>query len=322
MADDKLILTTSPHVQSDESVRRIMFAVIYSLLPAALAAVYFFGLQAIILLLVCVGASLATEYVFQRVRRKPITIWDGSTIITGLLLGLTLPPSLPVFMAAIGAIAAVALGKQIFGGIGQNIFNPALVGRAFLQASFPVAMATWTVPLVWSGKAVDATAAATPLGLFKFERLTTPSIDLFFGNISGSLGETSALALLLGAGYLYYKGYIEWRIPVSIIGTVAIMSGLLWAIDPARYPDPLFMVLSGGLIIGAFYMATDYVTSPITPNGKLVFGIGIGVTIVIIRVAGGLPEGVMYAILLFNGLTPLINRYTKTKIYGGHPAAG
>ena len=322
MADDKLIITTPPHVQSDESVRRIMFAVIYSLVPASLAAIYFFGLQAIILLLVCVGVSLATEYVFQRVRRKPITIWDGSTIITGLLLGLTLPPALPVAMAAIGSVVAVALGKQIFGGIGQNIFNPALVGRAFLQASFPVAMATWTAPMVWPGKTVDALAAATPLALFKFEGQATVFSNLFFGNISGSLGETSALALLLGAGYLYYKGYIEWRISTSIIGSVVAMSGALWLLDPARYPDPLFMVLSGGLILGAFFMATDYVTSPITPSGKLVFGIGIGVTIVIIRVAGGIPEGVMYAILLFNGLTPLINRYTKTKIYGGHTAAG
>ncbi len=322
MADDKLIVTTSPHVQSDESVRRIMFAVIYSLLPAALAAVYFFGLQAIILLLVCVGASLATEYIFQRVRKKPITIWDGSTIITALLLALTLPPSLPIYMAAIGSVAAVALGKQIFGGIGQNIFNPALVGRAFLQASFPVAMATWTTPITWGEKAVDATAAATPLGLFKFEQQTTALAKLFFGNVSGSLGETSALALLIGAGYLYYRGYIEWRIPVSIIATVAVMSGAFWLIDPSRYPDPLFMVLSGGLIIGAFYMATDYVTSPITPNGKLVFGIGIGIMIVIIRTGGGLPEGVMYAILLFNGLTPLINRYTKAKIFGGHATAG
>ncbi len=321
MPENKLTVTTSPHVQSDESVRRIMFAVIYSLFPATGAAVYYFGLQALTLVAVCIGASLLTEYVFQRVRKQVVTVWDGSTIITGILLALTLPPSLPISMAIIGSVAAVALGKQIFGGLGHNIFNPALVGRAFLQAAFPVAMATWTVPAAWMDRAVDASAAATPLGLFKFEGESTSLTQLFLGNTSGSLGETSVLALLLGAGYLYYKGYIEWRIPAAIIVSVAAFSGVLRLLDVSRYPDPLFMVLSGGLILGAFYMATDYVTSPITPNGKLIFGVGIGVMVVIVRVAGGLPEGVMYAILLFNGLTPLINRYTKPKIFGGHAPA-
>lgn len=322
MSDDRLIVSTSPHVQSDENIRRIMFAVIYSLVPAAAAAVYFFGLKAIALIAASVVAALITEYAFQWVRKKPITIWDGSVIITGILLGLTLPPSLPVYMAVIGSVAAVALGKQIFGGLGQNIFNPALVGRAFLQATFPVAMATWAEPFAWLERTVDAVNAATPLGLMKFEQQATALGALLKGQVSGSLGETSALALLLGAAYLYYKGYIEWRIPVSIIGSAALFSAVLWLVDSSRFPDPLFTVFSGSLILGAFYMATDYVTSPITPNGKLVFGVGIGVVIVIIRVWGGLPEGVMYSILLFNALTPLINRYTRTQIYGGHSVAG
>lgn len=312
----------SPHVRADESVRRIMFAVIYSLVPAAAAAVYFFGPKAIALIGACVAASLVTEYVFQWVRRKPITIWDGSVIITGALLALTLPPGLPIYMAVIGSVAAVALGKQIFGGLGHNIFNPALVGRAFLQATFPVAMATWTQPAVWFEKTVDAANAATPLGLMKFDEQTTALTKLFMGNVSGSLGETSAFALLLGAAYLYYKGYIEWRIPTTIIGSAAAFSAILWLVDSSRFPDPLFTVFSGSLILGAFYMATDYVTSPITPNGKIVFGLSIGIVVVVIRVWGGLPEGIMYSILLFNAMTPLINRYTKTKIYGGHGVPG
>jgi electron transport complex protein RnfD len=316
--NEEFIISPSPHVRSGESIPKIMHSVVAALLPATAAAIYFFGFKAIALIVTCIAASLATEYVFQSVRKKPITIWDGSVIITGLLLALTLPPTLPVFMAVLGSIAAVALGKQIFGGLGQNIFNPALVGRAFLQAAFPVAMTTWALPVSWTGKAVDAVNAATPLNLMKFEHQTTAFTKLFLGNIGGSLGETSALALLLGAAYLYYKGYIEWRIPTSVIGTVVVFSGVFWLTNPAKYPDPLFMVFSGGLIIGAFYMATDYATSPITPAGKLYFGVSIGVVIVIIRLMGGLPEGVMYAILLGNMVTPIINRFTKPRIYGGH----
>lgn len=324
MSEEKkdLLLSAAPHVRSDENVTRIMFAVVYSLAPAVLAAIYFFGPKAIALIGICVGASLATEYIFQTVRKKPVTIADGSIIITGLLLALTLPPDLPLFMAAIGSVVAVALGKQIFGGLGQNVFNPALVGRAFLQAAFPVAMATWAVPLAWLSGKVDAAASATPLNLMKFPPHTTTSVkELFIGNVSGSLGETSAVALLLGAAYLYYKGYIEWRIPATILGSAALFTGALWLVDPSKYPNPLFTVLSGGLIIGAFYMATDYVTSPITPKGKMIFGAGIGILVVIIRVWGGLPEGVMYAILFFNALTPIVNRYTKPRVFGGHNVA-
>lgn len=319
MADDKLIISPSPHISSGENVNTIMFAVIYSLLPAGAAAVYFFGPRALALIAVCVGACIATEYVFQKLRAKPITAFDGSAIITGGLLALTLPPGLPVYMAILGSIASIALGKQIFGGLGHNIFNPALVGRAFLQATFPVAMATWTAPLVWLSAKVDTASAATPLGLMKFELKATSYDKLFFGNIGGSLGETSALALLAGAAYLYYRGYIEWRIPTSFIGTVAVFGGLLWLVEPGRYPDPLFQVLAGGLILGAFFMATDYVTSPITPTGKLVFGVGAGVILIVIRAWGGLQEGVMYAILLMNALTPLINRYTKPAVFGKGP---
>jgi Na+-translocating ferredoxin:NAD+ oxidoreductase subunit D len=266
------------------------------------------------LIATCVAAAVGTEYFWQRVRVKGNTALDGSAVITGMLLALTLPPGLPIYMAALGSIMAIAIGKQIFGGLGQNIFNPALVGRAFIQAAFPVAMATWTKPLVWA--ATDAETAATPLGLMKFEGQGTPLSQLFFGNVGGSLGETSAMALLIGGAFLYYKGYIEWRIPVSLVGTVALLGGALWLFDPAGYPDPLFQVMAGGLLLGAIFMATDYVTSPLTPSGKLVFGAGTGLIILIIRTWGGLQEGVMYAILLMNAFTPLINTYTRPTVFG------
>jgi len=315
LTEEKLVISAAPHISTADNVEKIMYAVVYSLVPAGLAAVLFFGPGALVIITVCVVAAVATEYIWQKARAKPDSAFDGSAIITGLLLAYTLPPSLPIFMAALGAVVAIAIGKQIFGGLGQNIFNPALVGRAFLQAAFPLAMTTWVKPMSWLGGA-DAVSAATPLGLMKFDHRATSYAKLVFGNISGSLGETSALALLLGAAYLYHRGYIEWRIPTSLIGTVAVFSGVLWLIDSGRYPDPFFSVLAGGLVIGAFFMATDYVTSPFTPVGKLIFGGGAGLLVVLIRVWGGLPEGVMYAILLMNALTPLINRYTAPRVFG------
>lgn len=316
MADKEFILSQAPHTGTTESVEKIMFAVVYALFPAGIAGVYIFGPRALLLICVCVFTAMATEYVWQKARVKPISVLDGSVIITGLLLAYTLPPNLPLFMAVLGSVVAVSLGKQIFGGLGHNVFNPALVGRAFVQAAFPVAMATWAKPFAWMSGHVDAVSAATPLGLMKFDLKTTAHAKLFFGNIAGSLGETSALALLLGAAWLFYKGYIEWRIPGSFIGSVAVVGGTLWVVNPERYPDPLFSVLAGGLLLGAFFMATDYASSPITPTGKLIFGAGAGSLLVIIRTSGGLAEGVMYAILLMNALTPLINRYTQPRVYG------
>ncbi|HEB12765.1 MAG TPA: RnfABCDGE type electron transport complex subunit D [Actinobacteria bacterium] len=316
MNNEKLTISPAPHMATEESVPRIMYAVIYSLIPAGLAAGDFFGLRAIALIAICIVTSMATEYVFQKLRAKPASFLDGSAIITGLLLAYTLPSSIPFYMAIIGVVVAVVIGKQIFGGLGHNIFNPALVGRAFLVATFPVAMATWTLPGRGFGRMADALTGATPLSLMKFDSQATAISKMFFGGIGGSLGETSALALLAGAAYLYYKGYIEWRIPLGFIGTTAAISTVLWLVDPSRYPNPVFSVLAGGLILGAFFMATDYVTSPITPLGKLIFGIGGGSLVIIIRFWGGMQEGVMYAILLMNAVTPLINLYTKPKPFG------
>ncbi len=249
-------------------------------------------------------------------KSEKITISDGSAIITGILLALTLPPSFRLTSAALGSIVAISLGKHIFGGLGYNIFNPALLGRAFLQASFPVAMTTWSNPITSKYSAIDAVSTATPLGAFKFEKVFTNYSDLLFGNIGGSLGETSAIAILIGGIFLLILKNADWRIPLSLMSTVFIFGGIFWLINPNHYPDPLFHLLSGGLLFGALFMATDMVTSPITPKGSWIYGIGIGVLVVIIRLFGGLPEGVMYSILLMNGVTPLINRYTHPRIFG------
>ncbi|HSJ10482.1 MAG TPA: RnfABCDGE type electron transport complex subunit D, partial [Longimicrobiales bacterium] len=255
---------------------------------------------------------------------------DGSAIITGLLLGLTLPAGFPLWMAFIGGAIGIGFGKVIFGGLGQNVFNPALVGRAFLQAAFPAAITTFpavggglftlrgdnfALPLM-SPVAPDVVTAATPLGVMKFEHVATEVMPLLVGNTGGSLGETSALLILLCGAYLAWKRYLDWRIPLSIFATVAALSGILWLVDSARYASPVFMLLSGGLALGAVFMATDMVTSPVTKAGAWVFGAGIGALVVLIRTWGGLPEGVMYAILLMNAMVPFINRMTKPRVFG------
>ena len=313
--DRKFILAPSPHQYTDESVPKIMWSVVGALLPATVMAVYYFGLRALLMIIACTAAALITEVGMNRLRGERFTVRDGSAAITGLLLALTLPPSFPITLGMIGSVFAIVVGKQVFGGLGYNIFNPALLGRAFLQASFPVAMTTWTLPKTLNA-ATDAVTAATPLGQFKFEQVMTEYSDLFLGNIGGCLGETSTLAILLGGGFLLVKRYADWRIPVSFLGTVFLLGGLFWLLNPSQYPDPVFHLLSGGLMLGAFFMATDMVTSPITPNGSWIFGMGCGVILIIIRLYGGLPEGVMYSILLMNGLTPLINRYTRPAIFG------
>lgn len=319
MSNNGFYIKSSPHFKGKDSVPKIMYAVIISLMPAVIASLYFFRLQALIVYLLSVSACLATEAVFLKVRKKPMfSLWDGSAIITGLLLAMTLPPSLSPELVVIGAVASIALGKQVFGGLGNNIFNPALVGRAFLQIAFPVAMTTWTPPAM---TAVNTATFATPLGDLKFQAAlsqgTLASIkDLFWGNVGGSLGETSAAALLLGAAFLLVRKAMDWRIPTGIISMLVIFTGIFWLTGPEQYASPLFHVFAGGLIIGAFFMATDMVTSPIAPLGAWIYALGIGLLIGLIRLFGGFPEGVMFSILFMNTFVPLINRYTKPRILG------
>jgi Na+-translocating ferredoxin:NAD+ oxidoreductase subunit D len=325
----RLELSASPHVHSPDSTTRIMWTVVISLLPIVGAAVVFFGISALLVIGAAVAGALATE----RLTGPRSTLRDGSAVITGLLLGLILPAGMPIWMPFLGGAVAIGFGKIIFGGLGQNVFNPALVGRAFLQAAFPAAITTWpavggglfafrgdnlALPLM-SASAPDVVTAATPLGLMKFEQTGTELVPLLIGNTGGSLGETAALLILLCGGYLAWKRYLDWRIPVSIFATVAALSGALWLIDAARYPDPLFMLFSGGLVLGAVYMATDMVTSPVTRAGAWIFGAGIGALVVLIRAWGGLPEGVMYAILLMNAMVPFINRFTRPRVFGTAP---
>ncbi|MFW5749325.1 MAG: RnfABCDGE type electron transport complex subunit D [Halanaerobium sp.] len=298
--NNELIVTSSPHVRARDSVQKIMWSVVIALLPAVFAAVYFFKARAISVILAAVAGAVLTEYIFQKIRNKKITIKDGSAVVTGLLLALTLPPSIPLWTAFFGSVVAIGLGKQVFGGIGQNPFNPALVGRAFLTAAYPVLMTTWTV---------DGVSTATPLSQMKMDGIATDSWNLFVGQIGGSLGETSALALLLGFSYLLYKGYVNWRIPLAMVGTVFLGTFAFGA-------DPIFHIFAGGLMLGALFMATDMVSSPTTKLGRWIFGIGAGLLVVIIRLWGGYPEGVMYSILLMNTAVPLINRYTRPRSLG------
>ncbi|MEE8423571.1 MAG: RnfABCDGE type electron transport complex subunit D [Thermodesulfobacteriota bacterium] len=314
---EKLIVSTSPHILINESVPSIMHSVILALMPAVVMGVYFFGWwRALPLLVSTVIACMATEYVCQKMRQVPVTIKDGSAIITGILLALTLPPGFPLWAAFIGGIIAISLGKQAFGGLGYNIFNPALVGRAFLQAAFPVLITTFDEPITKGIVQLEAVSAATPLGLAKFDGEFAPFLDLLFGNTAGSLGETSAVAILIGAIYLWHKGHINLRLPMSYLTGIFLFSGIFWLLDPSRYASPVFQVLAGGAMLGAFFMVTDMVTSPVTPKGQWIFGIGGGILAVLIRLFGGLNEGVMYSILLMNAIVPLLNRYTRPKIFG------
>lgn len=324
MTSDRLIVTASPHIRSQDSVPRIMWHVVASLVPVVAVSTLFFGVSALLQVTVAVVFALLAE----RGTGKGGAIADGSAAITGLLLGLTLPPGFPLWMTALGSAFAIVFGKSVWGGLGQNVFNPALVGRAFLQAAFPVAITTWpssggsfftlrgdlfAIPFTHPRPA--AVTSATPLGLLKFEHHGTALRDLVLGTTGGSVGETAALVILAGGLYLAWRGWLNWRIPVSILATVALVSGVMHFVDPSK-PDPLFMLFSGGLMLGAVYMATDMVTSPVTNRGRWVFGIGIGILVVIIRVWGGLPEGVMYAVLFMNALTPFINRATQPRVFG------
>ncbi|TES92836.1 MAG: RnfABCDGE type electron transport complex subunit D [Candidatus Cloacimonadota bacterium] len=309
---DNLIISISPHRKEKADTPRVMRGVVYALMPAVIASIYYFKLRAFLLIIVCIAGTVLTEAVFQKLRRRPITIKDGSALLTGLLLALVLPPSLPLWAGFLGAVMAIVIGKQIFGGLGQNIFNPALIGRAFLMATFPVMLTTWIKPGIF-----DAVTTATPLSLFKFDHNVVSTLYLLLGNTGGSLGETCAIVLIIGGIFLLIKKYMDWRIPLSYIGTVLILTTVLYLIKPAQYASPLFHLFAGGLMLGALFMATDPVTSPITKKGRYIFGVGCGFLVVIIRTWGGLPEGVMYSILLMNAFTPLINRYTVPVQFGG-----
>ncbi len=320
----QLYLSSSPHIHSGETTTKVMHAVFYSLLPACGVAVYFFGPSALTVLLIATLGCLATEAVCQRLMGQPVTIVDGSAAITGVLLALNLPPTSPWWLTLLGSVIAIAIGKQVYGGLGSNPFNPALVARVVLLISFPVQMTTWSVPAPL-GTGLDLVTTATPLGEWKNAVMLTGKMpvdmqgsmsEYFFGNMAGSIGEISALALLLGAAYLFYKRILTWHIPVAFIGTVVLLSGLFWLVNPGKYPDPVFHLLTGGLILGAFFMATDMVTSPVSVKGMLLFGTGCGLLTVLIRLFGGYPEGVSFAILLMNAATPLIDRYTRPKTFG------
>ncbi len=323
-----LVVSSSPHFLTEENIPRIMRAVIYALVPTVLVSVYFYGVNALLMVLVCVASSIATEYVFEKLRGRPVTVSDGSAIITGMLLALTLPPSFPLSGAVLGSIFAIGVGKHFFGGLGYNIFNPALLGRAFLQATYPVLITTWTLPFSNGGGAaggagVDAISAATPLALLKFEGEVVDLYSLLIGNVAGSLGETSAVVILVGGLYLRFKGYINWKLPLGYLGSIALFSYLFHLYDPGRFAGPLFHIFAGGAMLGAWFMVTDYVTTPVTTKGQWIFAIAAGFITVIIRLFGGLAEGVMYSILLMNATVPLLNRWTRPRVFGeGEGGAG
>lgn len=303
--DDMLIVSQSPHIRSDESVKRTMLDVIIALVPAMMGSVYFFGFDAIRLLLVTVLSALIFEYGIQKLFKKPVRIMDLSAVVTGVLLALNLPAGTPWWVAVFGAAFAIIIVKEFFGGIGQNFMNPALGARAALVASWPGIMTAYTNP--------DGISAATPLGILKAGEGSLPAIQrMIFGDIGGVIGETSAILLLIGGLYLIIRNVIDWKIPVIYIATTSVVLMLL-GVDSSNL---IYHVLGGGLILGAFFMATDYASSPVTPKGKIIFALGCGLLTALIRVKGGLPEGVSYSILIMNVATPLIEKLTRPKVFG------
>lgn len=326
-----LQIETSPHIATGRSVEDIMRNVVWALLPCVAFAIYAFGLAAVWTLAVATLTCVATEHLLCRRRGDRSTVGDWSATITGLIYGLSLPPALPLWMIICGGVIAIALGKALFGGLGKNPFNPALVGRAFLQAAFPGAMTTWspvlaperffvlpssslTMPFMMPD--YDGITAATPLAAQKFDGQLTDLGALITGVTSGSIGETCVLAILLGGAWLVARNMMNWRIPLAILVTVALLSAICHGLDPGRYPGPLFSLFSGGLMLGAVFMATDMVASPMTSLGVVIYGVVIAVLVVVIRFWGGMPEGVMYAILLGNALSPHIDSLTQSRVYG------
>ena len=321
--DNKLIVSSSPHVRSNEDTSYIMKQVIIALLPAALVGIYFFRLSAINVMFWCILGSVGFEWLYQKLSKKESTIDDFSAVVTGLLLAFNVPASLPWWMCLAGAAFAIIVVKMVFGGIGNNFVNPALAARAFLLASFPVAMTAWTKTGVnWvSSGSIDAVTTATPLSFLKAGPQGIPTLtdsgtglfDMFIGNIGGTIGETSAILLILGGLYLMYKGIINYVIPVFYIGTVAI---LMFILGGFNVEFAMYQMVAGGLMLGAFFMLTDYTTSPMTKKGQIIYAIIAGVITTVIRLYGGYPEGVSYSILFVNVMTPLIDKYTKTKVFG------
>lgn len=299
--DQKLYVSAPPHIRSDTDAKFLMRQVIIALLASTVAGVIFFGGRALLILVISVLSSIFWQrlMIYIKKEKRPL---DGSEVVTGLLIGLNLSPLVPWWIPVVGTFIAIVLAKELFGGLGFNIFNPALIARAFLLASWPMEMTTWAAPFT-------GVTQATPLALLKLQHVSTPYISLFLGNRGGCIGETSVLALLIGAAYLFYKGVIDWRTPIPYILTVGVLSLIFGQ-------DPLFHMMSGGLVLGAFFMATDYTTTPVTKSGRIIFGIGCGVITILIRLFGGYPEGVSYSILFMNAMTPLIDRWTIPKPFG------
>jgi electron transport complex protein RnfD len=315
---EKLIISPAPHIHGGDSIEKNMLGVIVALVPALLVGLYFFGLGALIVTLTAIVSCVAFEYLIQRyILKTETSIMDGSAALTGMLLAMNLPSNLPIWIIIIGSLVAIGIGKMTYGGLGNNPFNPALVGRVFLLISFPVQMTSWPVPTPFSSSYLDAETGATTLAMMKSHLGDIPTtLDLFFGKMGGSIGEVSALALLAGLVYLLAKKIISWHIPVSILVTIFVFTGILNLVNPEMYSSPVMHLLSGGLMLGAIFMATDYATSPMNPRGMFVYGVGIGVITVVIRVFGAYPEGVSFAILIMNAFTPLINTYIKPKRFG------
>ncbi|GAB4336434.1 MAG: RnfABCDGE type electron transport complex subunit D [Calditrichia bacterium] len=334
------IASSSPHLKDSDSISKIMWTVNIAMLPALIVAVYFFGFKALWLTLLAVIAAVATEAGIQKLAKKPIRIHDGAAVVTGVLVAYNIPASAPWWMPVVGSVFAIAIVKELFGGLGYNILNPALAARAFLLASWPVEMtAKWAAPKGGTISGIDSITSATPLNLLKqsakviahpdqfdaaqlqqaqdaISHLSSSYTNLLIGNIGGCIGETSVIALLLGALLMFYRHVIDWKIPFTYVGTVAIFAWVFGGTDGLFTGNWIFHILSGGLILGAFYMATDMVTSPLTAKGQFIFAAGCGFLTVAIRVWGGYPEGVSYAILLMNLTVPLIDRYTVPKVFG------
>ena len=331
----RLLVSPAPHLHGKESTQALMRDVIIALTPALLVSIYYFGFSAIKLILVGVISCVLIEYLIQKyVSRTKVTINDYSAVLTGLLLALNLPPNSPWWIIVIGSIVAIGIAKMTFGGLGQNIFNPALVGRVFLLVSFPVIMTDWTIPVSFFRAGVDATSGATALSIVKMGLSQGQTLEqifsannfsysqMLFTRIGGSVGEVSAFALILGMIYLFIRKVIKPHIPFAIIGTVMIFTGIFWLINPHHYPDPLFSILTGGILLGAIFMATDYVTSPMSKSGMILYGVGIGIITVLIRFYGAYPEGISFAILIMNACVPLINKFMRPKGFGKEVANG
>ena len=307
------VVSGTPHVRSKESIQSIMRDVIIALVPATAAGIYYFGLRALILIVAAIISAVFFEWLYEKITKKPVTINDLSAVVTGLLLAMNLPASAPVWVAIVGSAFAIIFAKQLFGGLGQNFINPALAGRAFLLASYPTEMTTWVVP---NGLAADAATYATPLAQLKNGALDASLKQLVMGQVGGTIGETCAIALIIGGIYLLYKHVISWKIPVIYIATVFILFAV---IGRHGMRMPLQEIFAGGVMLGGIFMATDYASSPVTPKGQVIFAVGAGLLTYLIRTFGGYPEGVSYSILIMNCCVPLIERFTEPTIYGALP---